>query len=119
MVELSKEQRNKFLTLVRNFIKEEFDIEVSEEVYIVPDVEFNQMIVQALGVHGSNPFLLDPKVVTKLLETAVYTFTWYQFIQDAESLEAETRVHGISGGSIGSISPWADEDEEDEDGSVH
>ena len=122
MVELDREQRNKFLEMTRTFLKEECDIEVDEELYVVPDVEFDQNIVQLLGISGSNPFLLEPGVVNKLLDTATYTFTWYEFSGADDSANEPTVSVVTFDEMIDGLkkpSPWGKDDPEDDDGSVH
>lgn len=122
-IELNKEQRSKLLEVLRTFIRDECGVDVDETAYILPDVEFHPISVQAMSMTGSNPFTAPPEVLKEALAAASYTFTWYQVIgelKDDNRLESVAR--GLQAVSTSS-SPWGhfedSEDEDDDNGQIH
>lgn len=111
LIELDREKRVKFQQVLRDFIRTECEVEVPEDAHIIPDVEHNKSTIMQYGMEGSNPFIMDPENLRRILEAATFTFTWYQWEGELDEPITTPPREGLRGGSSG----WASLSNDDKD----
>tara|TARA_R110000803_G_scaffold80261_5_gene146058 strand:- start:5147 stop:5485 length:339 start_codon:yes stop_codon:yes gene_type:complete len=107
------------MQLMRSFLKDGLGIDVPEGVCIIPDVEFS--LSQALPMEmqlreGGNPFLIDPSLVQKMLDSGQYTFTWYTSVDDDITERATPPIAGELV-DVKLKSGWTTQDDDDDEDS--